>query len=103
MLGLTPTGKILITGVFDKVDGLPRHGMVRLYSEPGPRLILQPDPSMQNAPSADDRRWRLLWDEGSLEEATNVSGPWRSDETATSPFILLPQDARKFYRLRVDL
>jgi len=103
LLSFTLTGKILIAGVFDEVDGLPRNGMVRLYSEAGPRLILQPDPSLQNAPSADDRRWRLFWDEGSLEEAANVSGPWRAAESAMNPLILLPNDARKFYRLRVDL
>ena len=36
---------------------------------------------------------------GTLQEANDLSGPWRSLLTATSPFTVRALDARKFYRL----
>ena len=43
----------------------------------------------------------LSWSQGTLLEATNVTGPWTTN-TATSPFTVSPTEARKFYRVQVQ-
>jgi hypothetical protein len=44
---------------------------------------------------------RLTWPQGTLLESSNVSGPWTTN-IATSPFIVSPTNAQRFYRLRVQ-
>ncbi len=34
-----------------------------------------------------------------LQEATNIAGPWTNDVSVTSPFIIVPTEPQKFYRL----
>jgi hypothetical protein len=43
----------------------------------------------------------LSWsDEGTLERADNVTGPWTADPNARSPFTVQPIGTRKFFRVR---
>jgi len=44
---------------------------------------------------------QLTWPQGTLLESSNVSGPWTTN-IATSPFIVSPTNAQRFYRLRVQ-
>jgi hypothetical protein len=41
---------------------------------------------------------RLTWPQGSLLEATNVTGPWTTN-SATSPYTTAPTGSKKFYRV----
>ncbi len=41
----------------------------------------------------------LNWSTGRLLEATNVSGPWTTNASATSPFLITPNQPQKFYRV----
>ncbi len=43
---------------------------------------------------------QLQWSQGTLLEATSVTGPWTTN-SATSPYTLTPTAAQKFYRVRV--
>lgn len=42
----------------------------------------------------------LTWSQGTLLEATNVTGPWVTNN-APSPFTVTPTELRKFYRVQV--
>jgi hypothetical protein len=44
---------------------------------------------------------QLNWSQGTLLEATNVTGPWVTN-AATSPFAVSPTASRKFYRVQVQ-
>lgn len=44
----------------------------------------------------------LTWPQGVLLEATNVTGPWITNSTATSPFTIGPTAPQKYYRVRVQ-
>jgi hypothetical protein len=45
----------------------------------------------------------LSWQSGgTLLEATNVSGPWSTNVSATSPFIVTPSQPQKYYRLKLQ-
>ncbi len=41
----------------------------------------------------------LNWPTGRLLEATNISGPWTTNASATSPFLITPNQPQKFYRV----
>jgi hypothetical protein len=41
---------------------------------------------------------QITWPVGQLESATNISGPWQSEPTAVSPWLVTPGGAKKFYR-----
>jgi hypothetical protein len=43
----------------------------------------------------------LTWSPGTLLEATNVDGPWVTNN-ATSPYVVTPTEARKFFRLQLQ-
>ena len=43
----------------------------------------------------------LTWGPGTLLEATNVEGPWVTNNAA-SPYIVTPTEARKFFRLQLQ-
>jgi hypothetical protein len=44
---------------------------------------------------------QLTWSNGTLLQATNVTGPWTTN-TATSPFIVTPSAPEMFYKVRVQ-
>jgi hypothetical protein len=44
---------------------------------------------------------QLKWSQGLLLQATNVTGPWTTNNGATSPFTVAPTAAQKFYRVQV--
>jgi hypothetical protein len=43
----------------------------------------------------------LTWSPGTLLEATNVDGPWVTNN-APSPYVVTPTEARKFFRLQLQ-
>jgi hypothetical protein len=45
---------------------------------------------------------QLSWSQGLLLQATNVTGPWTTNLTATSPFIVSPTARQMFYRVQVE-
>ncbi len=45
---------------------------------------------------------QLTWSQGALLESTNVTGPWVTNTTATSPFTIVPTGPMKFYRVQVQ-
>ncbi len=91
-LYVTPLGKLMVIGPFSAVDGLPRLSIARLLLEPFPRLFLQ----------SASQGWSFFWDNGVLEGATAVTGPWTVVPGAKSPWSLQIPDAGKFFRLRLD-
>ncbi len=44
---------------------------------------------------------QFTWLQGTLLEATNVTGPWVTNSGAISPHTVTPTEARKFYRLMI--
>lgn len=51
----------------------------------------------------DGAQLKLSWPYGvKLLEATNVTGPWTTNTSASSPFFVTPTQAQKFYRLLVQ-
>lgn len=44
----------------------------------------------------------LTWSQGTLLEASNVTGPWTTNAAATSPFTNNPTAAQKFFRVLVQ-
>ncbi|MGC3958071.1 MAG: hypothetical protein QM813_09075 [Verrucomicrobiota bacterium] len=44
---------------------------------------------------------QLTWPRGTLLEATSISGPWTTNAN-TSPYLLTPTDAQKFFRVQVQ-
>ena len=44
----------------------------------------------------------LSWSQGFLLQATNVTGPWTTNLTATPPFTVIPTAQRMFYRVQVE-
>lgn len=42
----------------------------------------------------------LIWNTGTLLEATNLSGPWVPNLAATSPLSITPTEPQKFFRVR---
>jgi len=43
---------------------------------------------------------QLTWSQGMLLQSTNVVGPWTTNSSATSPFIVNPTGPQMFYRLQ---
>jgi hypothetical protein len=43
----------------------------------------------------------LTWGPGTLLEATNIEGPWVTNNAA-SPYVVTPTEARKFFRLQLE-
>jgi hypothetical protein len=41
----------------------------------------------------------ITWSHGLLLEANDVTGPWTTNTTATSPFTIVPSGPRQFYRV----
>lgn len=44
----------------------------------------------------------LTWSHGLLLEASDVTGPWTTNTTAISPFIIVPTAPRQFYRVQAQ-
>jgi len=45
-------------------------------------------------------QWKLNWPNGGLLlEATNITGPWITNASASPPFLITPNQPRKFYRI----
>jgi hypothetical protein len=42
----------------------------------------------------------LIWERGTLQEATNVCGPWTSSLASTSPLTIMPTGPRRFFRVQ---
>jgi hypothetical protein len=45
---------------------------------------------------------QLNWSQGLLLQATNVTGPWTTNISATSPFTVSPTAPQMYYRVRVE-
>lgn len=45
---------------------------------------------------------QLTWSSGFLLEATNVLGPWTTNLSATSPFIVIPSVPQKFFKVQLQ-
>jgi hypothetical protein len=45
---------------------------------------------------------QLTWSGGTLLESTNVSGPWLSNVTAASPYLVVPTEPQKFFKVRAQ-
>jgi hypothetical protein len=43
----------------------------------------------------------LTWSAGTLLEATNLVGPWVTNTTATSPYVVTPTNAHEFFKILV--
>jgi hypothetical protein len=43
----------------------------------------------------------LTWSQGVLLEAGQITGPWQTNLTATSPFVIQPTEPQKYYRVQV--
>jgi hypothetical protein len=43
----------------------------------------------------------LTWSQGSLLQTSNLAGPWTTNETATSPFVVNPTNAQEFYKIQL--
>jgi hypothetical protein len=50
----------------------------------------------------DGNNLRLTWPGGKLLEADDINGPWTTNNAATSPFLVTPSAARKFYRVQLQ-
>jgi Concanavalin A-like lectin/glucanases superfamily/Bacterial Ig domain len=42
----------------------------------------------------------LSWPHGTLLQATNIAGPWTTNNAATSPYTLVPDEPQMFYRIK---
>ena len=59
-----------------------------------------PPPPFQMTNVWDGVHMTLSWPNGgALLEATNVSGPWVTNNGAASPFMIIPSGPQKFYRV----
>jgi hypothetical protein len=43
----------------------------------------------------------LTWSQGSLLDATNLAGPWETNTTATSPYVIAPTNAQEYFKIVV--
>ena len=43
----------------------------------------------------------LSWSSGSLLQATNLAGPWVTNTTATSPFVVSPTNSQEFFKVQL--
>jgi hypothetical protein len=65
-------------------------------------------PNPPPMPPSITNRWdgsqlTLSWPGGSeLLEATNVTGPWSTNTSASSPLMITPSEPQKFYRLQLE-
>jgi hypothetical protein len=41
----------------------------------------------------------LNWPGGTLQSATNLSGPWNNVAGASAPFTVTPEEPQRFYRV----
>jgi hypothetical protein len=63
-------------------------------------LVVRKLPSLLlNCQPAAGGRLQLQWAQGSLLQATNLNGPWWTNNV-TSPFILSPTGAQQFFKVR---
>jgi hypothetical protein len=44
----------------------------------------------------------LTWPQGTLLQATSLTGPWTTNSAATSPYLVTPSGSRTFYRVLVQ-
>lgn len=44
----------------------------------------------------------LIWSQGWLLEADEITGPWTTNTSATSPFTVVPSGPKKFYRIQTQ-
>ena len=61
-----------------------------------------PPPVMLQAQFLGGTNLLLSWSQGFLLQATNVTGPWTTNLTATPPFTVIPTAQRMFYRVQVE-
>jgi beta-glucanase (GH16 family) len=43
---------------------------------------------------------QLVWPAGTIQSATNISGPWNNLGGAASPYVVIPAGLRQFYRIK---
>ncbi len=44
----------------------------------------------------------ITWPAGALQSATNVAGPWIDLGNAVSPYVVIPSESQRFYRVRLQ-
>jgi|GEM_PF-1142054 len=55
-----------------------------------------------NVQVSTDKKMQLTWPQGTLLQATNITGPWTTNATAISPFTVNPTESQMFYRVKVQ-
>lgn len=45
---------------------------------------------------------KITWSQGTLLQATNVSGPWVTNSMATSPYTVAPTNSQMYFKVRVQ-
>jgi beta-glucanase (GH16 family) len=63
-------------------------------------VIVNPLVAVSIEPSGDTLT--LLWSDGTLESATNITGPWTNISGATSPWPVTPTEPQEFYRVKLQ-
>jgi hypothetical protein len=77
---------------FAQIKQLYLNGSIGNGTPPAVNLGLQPSGA----------NFILTWSQGALLEATNLLGPWTTNNSAASPFTVTPSAPQKFYRVRVQ-
>jgi hypothetical protein len=73
-----------------------RYSYKRLY------VLVRPMAPVSITFTNNGNHFQITWPQGVLLEATNVTGPWITNSTATSPFTNSPTMPQQFYRVRVQ-
>ena len=68
----------------------------------GPEIVVMSDGSAPRISiSASGNQFQITWTGGVLQEATALTGPWSDvNGNPTSPYLVTPTGAGKFYRTR---
>ncbi|MBL9167276.1 MAG: immunoglobulin domain-containing protein [Verrucomicrobiales bacterium] len=94
-VGQQVDGQILAGGEFTRAGKLPRNFVVRLNDrERLPLLQWNIAGDLLNS-------LELRWDNGILQAAPEVEGPWSDLRNATSPQIINASDGNRYFRLRL--
>ncbi|HSY19908.1 MAG TPA: DUF4982 domain-containing protein, partial [Candidatus Acidoferrales bacterium] len=72
-----------------------------LASSPG-SVVVTVNPPVNFSAQALSGNFVLNWPYGTLQSATNVSGPWNNVNGATPPFTNIPAGPQQFYRIQLQ-